>query len=74
MITDEDFLAIVRELALPLSGDESDNSLDRPVHWDSLHVLRLVAAIERRTGRRVPVGRLLRDRNLRSIYDCVVAA
>ncbi|MCX4748919.1 phosphopantetheine-binding protein [Kitasatospora sp. NBC_01287] len=72
MITETDFIRIVRdELALPLNGNDLDGDLDGVVSWDSLHMLRLVSAVERETGKRVPVGRLLADRSLRAIYNRV---
>ncbi|MFI5758418.1 acyl carrier protein [Streptomyces sp. NPDC051569] len=75
MITEEDFIRLVRdELALPLGGKDLDSDLDGVVSWDSLHMLRLVMAVERETGRRIPVGRLLEDRSLRAIYTRVAAA
>jgi acyl carrier protein len=69
VITETDFIRIVRdELALPLAGEDLDSDFDEVVSWTSLHMLRLVTAVERETGRRVPVGRLLEDRSLRAIY------
>lgn len=76
MISENDFLHLVRdELALPL-GENTDggSDLNRPIHWDSLLMLKLVAAVERRTGNRVSVGKLLRNRNLQSVYDTFAAA
>lgn len=71
-LTEDDFLHLVRdELVLPLAADDLDRDLDRVVSWDSIHVLALVTAVERRTGRRVPVGRLLEERTLRGIYRCL---
>jgi acyl carrier protein len=75
VITEADFIRIVRdELALPLNGNDLEGDLDGVVSWDSLHMLRLVAAVERETGRRVPVGRLLADRSLRAIYTRIAEA
>lgn len=77
MITKDDFIRIVRdELALPMNGADLETDLDseRAVSWDSLHMLRLVAAVERETGTRVPVGRLLEDRSLRAIYGKISEA
>ncbi|MDH6121617.1 acyl carrier protein [Kitasatospora sp. GAS204B] len=71
MLTKDDFIRIVRDdLALPMNGIDLTTALDsdRKVSWDSLHMLRLVAAVERETGTRVPVGRLLEDRSLTAIY------
>jgi acyl carrier protein len=77
MITKDDFIRIVRdELSLPMNGADLESELDtdRAVSWDSLHMLRLVAAVERETGTRVPVGRLLENRSLRAIYGKISEA
>ena len=77
MITKDDFIRIVRDdLSLPLNGADLETELDsdRKMSWDSLHMLRLVAAVERQTGTRVPVGRLLEDRSLRAIYTKISEA
>lgn len=77
MITESTFIRIVRDdLALPLNGlDLSDGiPADSPVAWDSLHVLRLVAALEKETGRRLPVGPLLADKRLDAIYGAIHGA
>jgi acyl carrier protein len=74
-MTKEDFIHLVRdELDLPLSVDDLDADFDHVVSWDSMHMLRLVAAVERETGSRVPVGKLLADRSLSAIYARVAAA
>ena len=77
MITKDDFIRIVRDdLSLPLNGADLETELDsdRKMSWDSLHMLRLVAAVEGQTGTRVPVGRLLEDRSLRAIYTKISEA
>lgn len=74
MISESEFLSVVHiELGLPVGG-ESTAGLDRPIRWDSLTVLRLVAALERRGSKRLPVGQLLRKPTLKSLYDSVAAA
>jgi len=75
MITETDFIRLIRdELALPLTGADLESDLDRVVSWDSMHMLRLAMAVEKETGTRIPVGRLLEERSLRSIYNRVAAA
>ncbi|MEV0131641.1 acyl carrier protein [Dactylosporangium sp. NPDC050688] len=75
MITETDFIRIVRdELALPLAKQDLEGDLDGVVSWDSLHMLRLVAAVERETGKRMLIGSLLTERSLRGIYSKVAAA
>ncbi|MEU7068822.1 MULTISPECIES: phosphopantetheine-binding protein [Streptomyces] len=74
-MTKEDFIHLVRdELDLPLGVDDLSADFDHVVSWDSMHMLRLVTAVERETGTRVPVGRLLADRSLAAIYERVSAA
>lgn len=74
MITIDDFIRIIRdELGLPLADADLESDLDQVVSWDSMHMLRLVMSLERETGRRVPVGRLLEERSLRGIYERAVA-
>ncbi|MDT0378453.1 phosphopantetheine-binding protein [Streptomyces sp. DSM 42041] len=74
-MTRDEFLHLVRdELDLPVADDETGTDFDQIVSWNSLHMLRLVAAVERETGHSVPVGRLLADRNLDSIYARITAA
>ncbi|OKI22627.1 acyl carrier protein [Streptomyces sp. CB03911] len=74
MITETAFIQIVRdELALPLAETDLENDFDKVVSWDSLHLLRLIAAMEKETGKRVSVGKLLSERSLRGIYTLLAA-
>lgn len=75
MISETEFVQLVRdELSLPVADTgDLDADLDAIVGWDSMHVLRLVTAMEQRTGRRVPVGAMLVERTLRGIYRCATA-
>ncbi|GGU99036.1 MULTISPECIES: acyl carrier protein [Kitasatospora] len=74
MITETAFIQIVRdELALPLAETDLENDFDKVVSWDSLHLLRLIAAVEKETGKRVSVGKLLSERSLRGIYTLLAA-
>jgi acyl carrier protein len=73
-LTETRFIEIVRDdLGLPMQDTDLENDFDKLVHWDSLHLLRLVAAIEQETGTRVPVGRLFAKRSLRDIYATISA-
>lgn len=76
MITEEDFIRMVGELALPTGGVELSGVLDREalMGWNSLHMLKLATAVERRTGKRVAVGRLMGDKSLGGIFDVLSAA
>ncbi|MBQ0888907.1 acyl carrier protein [Streptomyces sp. RM72] len=74
-MTKEEFIHLVRdELDLPLGIDDLDADFDRVVSWDSMHMIRLVGAVERQTGARVPVGKLLADRSLSAIYERISEA
>lgn len=74
-MTKEDFIHLVRdELDLPLGADDLSADFDHVVSWDSMHMIRLVSAVERETGNRVPVGKLLADRSLAAIYERISAA
>ena len=73
LLTLEDFARLVRdELGLPLADDELTSDLDHVSGWDSLQLLRLVSALERRTGRRVPIASLMEARSLSAIHDLAV--
>lgn len=64
-----DFVRLLRdELGLDLSEQQAAADFDALPSWDSVHLLRLVTLIERETGRRVPVARVLQARSLREIH------
>jgi acyl carrier protein len=70
----DEFIAMIRhELALPLEVTDPDTGFDQVVSWDSMQMLQLVVAVEARIGHRLPVGRLLANRNLGVIYDRIMA-
>ncbi|MEV6947371.1 acyl carrier protein [Streptomyces sp. NPDC051172] len=70
-----DFIGTVRdELGLPLADEQVGADFDELPEWDSLHLLKLVTAVEQATGHSVPVGRVLEARSLKEIYELVVAA
>ncbi|MGY5103729.1 acyl carrier protein [Streptomyces sp. 900105245] len=71
----DDFADTVRdELGLPLTDEQIAADFDEVPEWDSLHLLKLVTAVEQATGRRVPVGRVLEARSLKEIYELAVPA
>jgi acyl carrier protein len=75
MITKDAFIHIVRdELKLPLSNPDLESEFDQVVNWKSVHLVRLLIKVEARTGRRVPVSRLLRERTTEGIYALFAAA
>ena len=71
----DDFVTTVRdELGLPLTDEQIGADFDEVPEWDSLHLLKLVTAVEQATGRPVPVGRVLEARSLKEIYELAVPA
>lgn len=69
MISKDDFIRVIRdELRLPLIESEVDFDFDQVVNWGSVHLVRLVVALERKTGRRISVRRLLDERTPRGMY------
>nr|QVT76735.1 acyl carrier protein [Streptomyces sp.] len=75
MISRSAFVEIVRdELGLPLAESELGTDFEQLLHWESLHVLRLVVALERETGHRLPVSRLITEQSLEGVYQRVIEA
>lgn len=69
------FVRLVRdEIGMPLEPEQVTADFDELPDWDSLHLLKLVTALEFATGRKVPVGRVLEARSLKGIYDLAVSA
>ncbi|NEC66341.1 acyl carrier protein [Streptomyces sp. SID9727] len=74
MQTIDEFACLVREeLGIPLADEDLAADLDRLPEWDSLYMLKLVTALERSTGRKLVVGRVLEARSLNAIYEMAVA-
>ncbi|MFF4650445.1 acyl carrier protein [Streptomyces sp. NPDC001380] len=72
--TPAEFVGLLRDATgLDLGAAELDLDYDRLPGWDSLHLLKLVSALERATGRRVPVGRVLETRSLAELHSLAVA-
>lgn len=70
MITRDRFIRTVRdELKLPLANPDLENDFDQAVHWRSMHRVRLFAALERQTGRKVPVRQLFAQTTVSGIYQ-----
>lgn|GEM_PF-4311575 len=69
----EDFVDLVGdELGLTLNATDADRALDEIEGWDSVHLLTLLTALERRTGRSVPLAEVLEASSLRGIYTLTV--
>jgi acyl carrier protein len=75
LATDEEFVDLLRDATgLELEVTALDADFDTLPAWDSLHLLKVVSALERATGARVPVGRVLEARSLREIRRVAVGA
>ncbi|MGW0337525.1 acyl carrier protein [Streptomyces sp. NPDC003011] len=75
MHTIDDLVVLIRdELGLPVSVQDAERPLDEIAGWDSVHLLWLTAALERRTGRSVSIPDLLEAETLGGIYRVAVAA
>jgi len=73
--TIDDFLTLVtEELGLPVTAEAADRHFDSLAGWDSLYLLTLLAALERRTGRQVSLPEMLKATRLRDIYDIYALA
>jgi acyl carrier protein len=69
MNTIDDFMAFVEtELGLPVTVADATQDFDGLAGWDSVHLLSLISAVERRTGRSVSLADALEASNLADIY------
>lgn len=69
----DEFVAIVRdEIGLAVTADDVGRSLDELPGWDSVHLLTLLLAMERSTGRRISMPDVLQAENLRQLYTLAV--
>ena len=74
MTSVDDFLAIVRdEIGVPITDEDFERALDDVPGWDSVHLLSLLVALERSTGRRLSLPGLLEAPSLRGIYTLAAA-
>lgn len=71
----DDFLDLVRdETGLPVTAEQTGLDLDQVPGWDSVYLLSLVVALERRTGRQLSMPDVLTATSLRDIYALAVAS
>ncbi|WP_327292745.1 acyl carrier protein [Streptomyces sp. NBC_01198] len=69
----DEFLTLVRdEIGLPVTSAHAAVDLDQVPGWDSVHLLSLLAVLERETGRRVPLPAVLEAPTLGDIYTLAV--
>jgi acyl carrier protein len=74
-MTTADFIAVVQaESALPLDVGDLRTEFDELPGWDSVHLLKVLSALEATTGTALPMGRLIEAHSLGDLYDAVVAA
>ncbi|MEN3362551.1 MAG: hypothetical protein V7637_6533 [Mycobacteriales bacterium] len=65
----DDFVTLVREeIGLPVDPADLDRHFDEIPGWDSVHLLRLLTALEKKTGRRISLPAVLEASSLESIY------
>ncbi|WP_194916649.1 phosphopantetheine-binding protein [Catenulispora rubra] len=69
-----DFVALVHdEIGLPVTMENVHLDFDQTPGWDSVHLIALLAAVERETQRPVSLPEMLRARSLAEIYTRAVA-
>jgi acyl carrier protein len=69
----DDFVTLVRdEIGLPVTAAHTALELDQVPGWDSVHLLSLLAVLERETGRRIPLPAVLEAPTLGHIYTLAV--
>jgi acyl carrier protein len=73
LTTIDDFLVLVRdELGLTVGPEHADLPLDQVPEWDSMHLLALLTALERETGRSISLPDVLEAKSLREIHEVAV--
>lgn len=73
MHTVDDLIALANtHLGTALDPRDAGAELAELESWDSVHLLRLVALLERELGRPVPVAEVLQARSLREIWAAAV--
>ncbi|MFI6024470.1 acyl carrier protein [Amycolatopsis magusensis] len=74
MNTVDDLVTLVRdELGLPVTTSDAGRSLDELPGWDSVYLLWLLTAVEKKTGRPVSLPDLLEAGSLSDVYSLVAA-
>lgn len=74
MLTTTDFTRLLdEELGLELTEADLGVDFDNLGEWDSVYLLRLIGALERATGRPLPVEELLQARTLGAIRELAVS-
>jgi acyl carrier protein len=74
MLTTTDFTRLLdAELGLEVSEADLEVDFDNLGEWDSVYLLRLIGALERATGKPLPVEELLQVRTLGAIRELAVS-
>ncbi|GIJ29523.1 hypothetical protein Vqi01_46850 [Micromonospora qiuiae] len=70
MKTIDDFVTLLRdEMGLDIAAADAARGFDELPGWDSVHLLSLLALLERTTGRQVPLPAVLEAPSLESVYQ-----
>ncbi|WP_058042451.1 hypothetical protein [Streptomyces roseifaciens] len=73
-MTEAEFLTLLDEdLGLRLSVEDLSRDVDTLLHWDSMHLVRLLSVLERRTGKSIALNSLLEARTLNQARKLVMA-
>lgn len=73
MTTIDDFIALVQdEIGIPVTVKDAGVGFDELDHWDSVHLLTLLVALERATGQRVSMPDVMEATSLRDIFELAV--
>jgi acyl carrier protein len=73
VITIDDFIALVQdEVGLPVTTQHANLHFDEVPGWDSVHLLSLLTALERKTGQTVSLPAILEASSLADIYSLTV--
>jgi acyl carrier protein len=74
VISRTDFISLIRdELKLPLADPDLESDFGQQLSWRSIHVVRLAVALEKRTGRKIPIADLFDESTPAGIYDLLTA-
>ncbi|MEV0641219.1 acyl carrier protein [Streptomyces sp. NPDC050619] len=73
MNTVDEFVTLVcDEVGLLVTAEDLDSGLDQVAGWDSVHLLTLMVALERSTGRPLSMPDLLEAPTLGHVYQLAV--
>ncbi|GAA3566832.1 hypothetical protein GCM10022419_054390 [Nonomuraea rosea] len=73
MTTIDDFIALVQdEIGIPVTVADAERGFDELDHWDSVHLLALLIALERATGQRVSMPDVMEATSLQDIFELAV--